>query len=284
MDINYNSAAALRTFLAGNGLGMRKKFGQTFLINPGVRQSLVRALSAEAGEAVWEIGPGLGSMTSLLLEQGLFVRAFELDTGFARVLREIFSGNAHFTLVEGDVLKTWPAQPESPYLLGNLPYNIAAVLLADLIERGRFFTRMLVTVQREVARRMAAVPGSADYSSFSVLCASVYRVKPLMVIKGASFYPKPNVDSQAVLLELKEDAAAQIRPACFYPLVRQLFSSRRKTIKNNLAGFFVLNGQAAEKTVKVLEQCGGFDGTQRAEDLSFEDFMALAKTIEDMGI
>jgi 16S rRNA (adenine1518-N6/adenine1519-N6)-dimethyltransferase len=205
------------------------------------------------------------------------VRAFEIDPGFARALREIFSANANFTLVEGDVLKTWFMEPESPYLLGNLPYNIASVLLADFIERGRFFKRMVVTVQREVARRMAAAPGSADYSSFSVLCASAYRVNPLMVIKGASFYPPPSVDSQAVLLELKEDAAALTRPACFYPLVRRLFSSRRKTIKNNLAGFFT-------RPVNLEAVLGRIDGGRRAENLGLDDFMALAKTIEDMGL
>jgi 16S rRNA (adenine1518-N6/adenine1519-N6)-dimethyltransferase len=287
MNINYNSAAALQTFLTENGMGMRKKFGQNFLINPGIRRSLVHALEAEAGEGIWEIGPGLGAMTSLLLEQGLFVRAFEIDPGFARALREIFSANANFILVEGDVLKTWTSQPESPYLLGNLPYNIAAVLLAELIEQGRFFKRMVVTVQREVARRMAAAPGSADYSSFSVLCASAYRIKTLMVIKGASFYPQPKVDSQAVLLERKENTA-RIRPACFYPLVRQLFSSRRKTIKNNLAVFFTSRGQdargkAVEMAAEALARCA-IDGGKRAENLGLEDFMALAKTIEDMGI
>jgi len=283
---NYNSAAALRAFLDQNGLGMRKKFGQNFLLNPGVRQALVRALDAQAGESVWEIGPGLGAMTSLLLEKGLCVRAFEIDPGFAHALREIFAGNAGFTLVEGDVLKTWPDEPAAPYLLGNLPYNIAAALLSELIEQGRFFNRIVVTVQREVARRMAAVPGSADYSSFSVLCASAYHVKPLMVIKGASFYPKPNVDSQAVLLELREDAASRLRPAGFYPLVRQLFSSRRKTIKNNLTVFFASRENPAATAVHAqhaLEK-SALDGGRRAEDLGLEEFEALAQAIEDMGI
>jgi 16S rRNA (adenine1518-N6/adenine1519-N6)-dimethyltransferase len=261
---------------------MRKKFGQNFLINPGVREALVRALDAQAGESVWEIGPGLGAMTSLLLEAGLCVRAFEIDAGFARALREIFAGNAGFTLVEGDALKTWPDEPAAPYLLGNLPYNIAAALLSDFIEQGRYFDRIVVTVQREVARRMSAVPGSADYSSFSVLCASAYQVKPLMVIKGASFYPKPNVDSQAVLLERRDDAA-RTRPVCLYPLVRRLFSSRRKTIKNNLTTFFASRENPAAMTVQALEK-SALDGGRRAEDLSLEDFEALAKTIEDMGI
>jgi 16S rRNA (adenine1518-N6/adenine1519-N6)-dimethyltransferase len=285
MELNYNSAADLRAFLERNGLGMRKKFGQNFLINPAVREALVRNLEADAKDAVWEIGPGLGAMTSLLLEKGLAVRAFELDPGFARALRELFAAYAGFTLIEGDVLKTWPTEPPAPYLLGNLPYNIAAALLADFIERGRFFKRIVVTVQREVALRMAAVPGTSDYSSFSVLCASAYRVKPLMVIKGASFYPRPNVDSQAVLLELRENAARV--PACFYPLVRQLFSSRRKMIKNNLTGFFshqqgASAAAASEAALTALEK-SALDGAQRAEDLSLEDFAALAKTIEDMG-
>ena len=281
MELNYNSAASLQEFLDKRGLGMRKKFGQNFLINPGIRRAIVSALEAETGECVWEIGPGLGAMTSLLLEQGLRVRAFEIDLGFTRALREFFSGNDGFVLVEGDVMKTWPGEPAAPYLLGNLPYNIAAALLAGFVERGRFFRRIVVTVQREVARRMAAVPGSADYSSFSVLCAAEYRVRPLMAIKGASFYPRPRVDSQAVLLEQRENPS--VRPACFFPLVRRLFSSRRKTIKNNLITFCASRGYPAELAAATLAQ-SAVDGNRRAEDLGLEDFEVLAKTIEGMGV
>jgi 16S rRNA (adenine1518-N6/adenine1519-N6)-dimethyltransferase len=293
MNINYNSAADLRSFLDKNGLGMRKKLGQNFLINPATRQALVSALEAEvafkegAGNCaeVWEIGPGLGAMTSLLLERGFHVRAFEIDPGFIRILKELFADNAGFTLIEGDVLKTWQTQPPAPYLLANLPYNIAAALLAAFIEQRRFFKRMVITVQREIARRMAASPGSADYSSFSVLCASAYRVKPLMLIKGASFYPKPNVDSQGVLLELREDAVANVPPACFYPLVRRLFMSRRKTIKNNLGDFFTMKGNSGSPAAMAslaLEK-SFLDGGRRAEELALEDFTVFAKTIEDMG-
>ena len=215
--LNYNAPACLRAFLDANGLGMRKKFGQNFLINPRIRQALVDALEAGSGGTVWEIGPGLGAMTRLLLDKGLLVRAFEIDPGFASALRRIFAADSGFTLVEGDVMKTWRLQAltAAPYLLGNLPYNIAAALLADFIEQGRRFRRMVVTVQREVARRMAARPGSADYSSFSVLCALAYTVKPLMVIQGASFYPRPNVDSQGVLLDARPETAGC--PPDFYP-------------------------------------------------------------------
>jgi len=291
MELNYNSAASLRAFLDSNGLGMRKKFGQNFLINPGTRQALADAVEAESGEVVWEIGPGLGAMTYLLLQKGLLVRAFEIDPGFVRMLRLLFADHAGFTLVEGDALKTWQTQPSAPYLLGNLPYNIGSALLADFIEKRLLFKRMVVTVQREVALRMVAGVGSADYSSFSVLCASVYRVKPLMLIKSASFYPRPNVDSQGVLLELRDDARsplAQDRPSCFYPLVRQLFSSRRKTVKNNLTAFLARRGKhsgagAAEAAVELLAK-SSLDGGLRAENLHIEDFAVLAKTAEDMGV
>jgi 16S rRNA (adenine1518-N6/adenine1519-N6)-dimethyltransferase len=282
---NYNSASDLRTFLEQNDLGMRKKFGQNFLLNPNVRKSLVDALGANTGDAVWEIGPGLGAMTQLLLEHGLMVRAFEIDSGFVQILKDIFAEKNNFTLIEGDVLKTWPSQPAAPYLLGNLPYNIAAAFLAALIEQGRFFRRMVVTVQREVALRMIAKPGSADYSSFSVLCASAYRIKPLMLIKGASFYPRPKVDSQGILLEQREDIVLT-RPAIFYPLVRQLFSSRRKTIKNNLTNFSYLQKHSiisASIVQEALEK-SSLDGSKRAEELSLEDFTVLAQTIEDMRL
>ena len=292
MPPNYNSASELRAFLDEKGLGMRKKFGQNFLINPGIRQALVDALEAQEGESVWEVGAGLGAMTSLLLEMGLCVRTFEIDQGFIGLLKEFFSADKNFTLVEGDVLKTWPDQPPADYFLGNLPYNIAATLIADLIVKRRFFSRMVVTVQREVAMRMAAAPGSPEYSSFSVLCASAYDVEPLMIIKSASFYPRPNVDSQAVLLELRDDAEYCKLPPCFHPLLRGLFSSRRKTIRNNLAAFIAARGKCRVSLRSALDdifgksRLGGGDlyGGERAETLAFEDFVALAEIVDDMGL
>jgi 16S rRNA (adenine1518-N6/adenine1519-N6)-dimethyltransferase len=284
---NFNSAAELRAFLDEKALGMRKKFGQNFLINPAVRNALADALEAQAGESVWEVGAGLGAMTSLLLEKGLCVRAFEIDRGFIGLLNDFFSANNNFTLVEGDVLKTWPDQPPALYFLGNLPYNIAGTLLANFIVKRRFFRRMVVTVQREVAMRMTAAPGSPEYSSFSVLCASAYHVKPLMVIKSASFYPRPNVDSQAVLMELRDDAEDSPLPPCFHSMLRGLFSSRRKTIKNNLAAFLDSRGKCSVSLQSALDDIfakSRLDGGDRAEALAFEDFAMLAKIIENMGL
>jgi 16S rRNA (adenine1518-N6/adenine1519-N6)-dimethyltransferase len=268
--IHYDSPNALRAFLEAEGLGARKRFGQHFLIKRDVRMRLVQALGIERGDAVWEIGPGLGAVTAPLLEQGARVTAFEIDPGFCRVLERVFAGR--IALIQGDALAEWPGAEPAPYLIGNLPYQIGARLIAGFIEEGRFFRRMVVTVQREVAQRMSARVHTKDYSSFSVLCASAYTAAPLMALKAACFYPAPHVDSQAVRLDLRPDRTAP--PALFCPLVRALFAARRKTVKHNLRAFAAARGNAALAD-QALERCG-IDPAARAENLSPEDFAALA--------
>jgi 16S rRNA (adenine1518-N6/adenine1519-N6)-dimethyltransferase len=282
---------------------MRKKYGQNFLVNSRARQKLLDALDIRPNDEVWEIGPGLGAMTTGLLERGAKLTAFEIDPAFGTILGELFGDNDHFRLVKGDVFKTWPAEAAAykagsvrdaggeRCLLGNLPYNIAASILADFIEKGLFFRRCVVTVQREVARRMLAKPGSPDYSSFTVLMASAYTVTPLAVLKGSSFYPVPRVDSQGVKLEIRSEHAPW--PPLFHGLVRSLFSSRRKTIKNNLSNFAAscimkegsTGGTAGaafdgkDLAVQALESCG-LVPERRAETLAIEEFAALARTLE----
>jgi 16S rRNA (adenine1518-N6/adenine1519-N6)-dimethyltransferase len=264
---------------------MRKTLGQNFLINGDARRKLLDALEIGPGDRVWEVGPGLGAMTAGLLERGAGVIAFEIDRGFIAALEGFFGGQRGFALIPGDVLKTWPAvraergTEAGDSFLGNLPYNIAAALLADFIEKNCFFKRMVVTVQREVARRMAAKPGTADYSSFSVLCASAYTVTPLMVLKGASFYPAPRVDSQGVRLDLRSDIDPAGYPPRFKPLVRSLFSSRRKTVKNNLHKYLnssILTGESVQDVALDLLQKTGISPNERAENLGVDEFSALA--------
>jgi 16S rRNA (adenine1518-N6/adenine1519-N6)-dimethyltransferase len=294
--LNYDSPSALRAFLEGRALGMRKRLGQNFLINPAFRTRLVEALEFSPGEDVWEIGSGLGAMTRELLAAGARVRGFEIDPGFAAYLREEFAG-PDFTLVQGDVLKTWQGETAAPYLLGNLPYNIAAVLLGDLIEGKRLFKRLVVTVQKEVGRRMLARPGQDDYSSFSVLIAAVYQVKSLMTMGGAAFYPPPRVDSLGLRLDLRPPARASAPtdgrddvslPPFFYSLVRRLFSKRRKTVKNSLCSFVASYGIIGGRTPKdltmaALEGCG-IRPEERPENLDVPQFQALALALQQLGV
>jgi 16S rRNA (adenine1518-N6/adenine1519-N6)-dimethyltransferase len=268
---------------------MRKKFGQNFLINPGARTQLLDALEIGKGDRVWEVGSGLGAMTAGLLDRGAVLTAFELDRGFIALLGEFFGDREGFTLIPGDVLKTWPETGNpGEYLLGNLPYSIGAVLLADFIEKNRFFKRMVVMIQKEVARRISAPPGSKDYSSLSVLCGSAYTVSPLMTLRGASFYPEPRVDSQGLRFDLRPGRIPP--PPIFGPLVRRLFASRRKTVKNNLQDFVSSRlsgthaGAAAAAdapgiTGELLAACG-IAPDSRAETLSVGEFTALAEALE----
>jgi 16S rRNA (adenine1518-N6/adenine1519-N6)-dimethyltransferase len=290
LKINYDSPSALRAFLKENNFGMQKKFGQNFLINFDARKRLIDELGPAPRDDVWEVGPGLGAMTILLLERGAAVRAFEIDRGFCRLLNEIFLLEKDFTLVEGDVLKTWKSCSGSGSggaapnisLLGNLPYNIGAKLLGDFAENNFFFKRIVVTVQKEVAQRIAAKAGSKNYSSLSVLLSYYYDITLLPVLKADLFFPSPNVDSQSVRLELKsfkdgflKDSFLKESP-CFASLVRAMFSSRRKTLKNNLSAYIKThNGQ--RDAASILTECN-IPAEIRAEQLAPDTFMRLAQS------
>ena len=279
---DYNSPSQLKALLEANGFSMQKKFGQNFLINQQAREKLIQALEVEKDTTVWEVGPGLGSMTSGLLEKGAKLTAFEIDRGFASLIEQFFydyKQNGSFTLVLGDVLKTWYAQTEKGTKLpqrffGNLPYNIAATLIADTIEKNIRFERCVFTVQKEVAQRMCAKPGTNDYSSFSVLCTWAYDVMPLMDLSGSNFWPKPNVDSRAVLFTKKAAFPQCTDPAFFVRLERALFSSRRKNVRNNLQGFLQNNELVQESLLKA-----NIDPALRAEVLSLEQMLKLSDII-----
>lgn len=283
---DYDSPAAINAFLRERGLAAQKKFGQNFLVQRRAREKLARALAPPQGSHVWEIGAGLGAMTAILLDMGARVKAFEIDRGFCGILTELFSDSKNFSLVEGDVLETWKgerARGGVEFLAGNLPYNIAAHLIGNFIESGLFFKRMVVTVQREVALRMAAKPCSPDYSSFSVMCSSVYSVKPVISLKGGCFYPIPNVDSQGLCLELKDAPLREGYSPLFYRMVRALFASRRKTLKNNLLSFIRKevsggNAKAPELCAELLRTAGIYP-TERAENLACEDFLRLSTAL-----
>ena len=281
---DYNAPSALAAVLDEHGFGMQKKFGQNFLINAHIRQGLVSALGLSAGNTVWEVGPGLGSMTSLLLEAGTDVTVFEIDRGFVRLLTSYFGSNPLFHLIEGDVLKTWKAEytrqvPDA--FFGNLPYNIAAKLIAATIEAECFFDCMVITVQKEVGLRMTAAPGSADYSSFSVLCQWAYDVEPIRDIAPAAFWPKPNVESRALRF-IKKQSPQPVRDArLFLTLVRGLFGARRKTVKNNLSTLLAARGKKVLLAEALLKEAS-IDPAARAESLTVYDFIRLSDILENM--
>jgi len=283
---DYNSASELKQVLDSNGFSMQKKFGQNFLINGAARKKLIDALEIDENSKVWEVGPGLGAMTAEILNRKAEITCFEIDRGFAGLIKQFFddeSKTGKFNIVEGDVLKTWKNYLESKNnavpdrFFGNLPYNIAATIIADTIENNIRFDKCVFTVQKEVAMRMCAKPGSEDFSSFSVLCQWAYDVKPLLDLSGANFWPKPNVDSRAVVFTKREDFPKCNNPALFVKMQRALFSSRRKNVRNNLTGFLQNN----DLCMTALEKAQ-IDPMKRAEVLSLEQMLALSDVINEL--
>lgn len=282
---DYNSPSEIKNFLESNGLAMQKKFGQNFLINENTRKRIIDALDITENSSVWEVGPGLGCMTEEILLRGASLTAFEIDRGFAECLKNFFDSYAEkFSLVEGDVLKTWKKEraafsektgKENPdRFFGNLPYNIAATLIADTIENQVRFDKCVFTVQKEVAKRMTAKPGTEDYSSFSVLCSWAYDIKNVADLAGTNFWPKPNVDSRAVLFTKKEGFPDCENPKLFCKMQRALFSSRRKNVKNNL-GIFL---SSAEKAEYALDKAKIMPSL-RAEVLTLEQMLVLSDVL-----
>lgn len=280
---DYNSPIALKNFMDENNMAMQKKFGQNFLVNADARKKLIDVLDVKPGMKVWEVGPGLGSMTSGLLERGVNLTVFEIDHGFARLLTQFFeeyANSGHFSLVEGDVLKTWPKFAKENDIperfFGNLPYNVAATIIADTITKGFRFDKAVFTIQKEVGQRMNAMPGTEDYSSFSVLCQWAYDVKPVMDLAGGNFWPVPNVASRAVLMTKKEDFPKCENPELFRKMVRQIFALRRKTLRNNLSRF--VKAEICDEALKIA----GIEPSIRAENLSVEDLLKLSDALNSV--
>ncbi|ULQ60064.1 16S rRNA (adenine(1518)-N(6)/adenine(1519)-N(6))-dimethyltransferase RsmA [Brucepastera parasyntrophica] len=290
---NYDSPLALKTFLQEHGMAMQKKFGQNFMINPSIRRRLVDSLDLNECSTVWEIGPGLGAITSDLFSRTENVLVFEIDRGFVAALKEFFRNRNSFTVVEGDVLKNWK-QAVSAYglpdrLIGNLPYNIAATIIADMISEGERIDTMVITVQKEVAQRMTAKPDTEHYSSFSVLCQWAYSVETITDIAAGAFWPRPNVTSRAVKMKKKTEWPCCSDTALFQSILRGLFSSRRKTIKNNFTAWLASstyygNREDSENIVRNMLSGLAIDPGRRAETLTVLDFCRISdKLIELYG-
>ena len=277
--VNYDSPSELSALLERLGLGMRKKYGQNFLVNGNTRRRVAALFETESGSRAWEIGPGTGSMTYEALLAGLSVSAFEIDKGFAEFIRSSYGAVPDFELYEGDFMKTWKtaiAASGAPSLaFGNLPYNAAGAIVATLIEGGARPPRMVFTVQKEAALRMTATPGTKNYASFTVLCQSAYTVKSAFDLSPGVFWPQPRVISSVIVMTARADAVPLAGVKAFTDFPRACFSSRRKTLRNNLKAAGYSEAVLADACASV-----GVSPDARGETLSPELFSSLYRSIE----
>ena len=283
---DYNSPKELAVLLESMGFAMQKRFGQNFLVNQGARQRLFKLLALPGSDQppprCWEIGPGFGAMTALALDAGLDLSAFEIDHGFARFLTDVYGSLPTFRLYEGDFLATWrrarAEQPAPDCIFGNLPYNVASAMIAALLEGGLTPPRMVFTIQKEAAERMTAKPGDKDYSSFTVLCHSLYRVRKAFDLSAGMFWPQPRVVSSVVAMELRADAPSCAGDKKFTRFTRSAFAARRKTLRNNLKASGI-----AEAAFDAAVESLGLAPDVRAERLSVEQLASLFQLLEQAG-
>ena len=281
--LNYNSPIEIRRAVEQLGLRLQKRWGQNFLVNQGARRQIVSLVDPGARETIWEIGPGLGTLTVLLLPEVRSLLAFEIDRGLIRYLNETFADRNNFHLIEGDVLKTWRSQyaqtgpPDK--IIGNLPYSSASALIGALAENRVCAKRLVFTVQRELAQRMNAAPGSKNYSSFAVLCQIVYRISQRMQLKPGSFFPPPEVHSSVVLLEPNPEVSRIPQWSFFLRCLRMLFHSRRKTMRNNLLGGGLITPARVKQLDRVFEELG-IDPGIRSERLSPQALLGFSQRLQ----
>ena len=267
-------------------LGVRptKRLGQNFVIDPNTVQRIVRAADLPEGACVLEVGPGLGSLTLALLQQAHDVVAVEIDPVLAAQLPLTVAahqpGNAHrLTVIEADALRLdglLIGAPDRPVdaLVANLPYNVAVPVLLTLLEQLPSLTSALVMVQKEVAERLAADPGSKVYGVPSVKARWYGEVTYAGNVSPRVFWPEPNVDSGLVRVERAHRPEGRSSRARVFSVIDAAFAQRRKSLRGALAG---LVGSAAASEVALRE--AGIDPRTRGEQLAIDDFVRLADAI-----
>lgn len=257
--------------LEHHGLAPSRALGQNFVVDPNTVRRIARLAAIGPGDSVLEIGAGLGSLTLALVETGADITAVELDRGVVEVLRKVVAERA-VRVVQGDALTLpWDevlAGHDSWAVVANLPYNVATPLVLDLLQDVPRIERMLVMVQREVADRLAARPGSPSYGIPSVKVA--YRATARVVgrVPPDVFLPRPRVESALVAIERLPEPATAADPIGMFALVHAGFGQRRKMLRRSLADLIPPHAFAA----------AGIRPEARAEELSIEQWGRLAET------
>lgn len=281
--VNLFSPKAVTALLRRHEVRTNKSLGQNFLLDKNTLERIVAAAHLAGDEAVLEIGPGLGALTRLLAEQAASVAAVEIDAGFVRVLAETVSDLVNVRVEHADFLKldleTWARENLSPLpatVVANVPYYITSPLLIALLRTGALWKSIVVLVQKEVADRLRAGPGTSDYGSLSVFAQFHAEVEVVGVVPRGVFYPPPKVDSAIVRLTPRAAPPVDVAdPALFEQVVRAAFGQRRKTLSNALSA---LPDRSRAEILAALE-AAGIDPQRRGETLDMAAFAAIVNAL-----
>jgi len=261
----------VRALVKRHGLAPRKSDGQNFLVDANTVHRIVDAADVGSDDHVVEIGAGLGSLTLALAETGAEVTAIEIDSGIVPALREVVADLGNVRVIEGDATELdWDdvlADGDEWTLVANLPYNVATPLVCDLLDDVPAIRSLLVMVQREVAERMAAGPGSKQYGAVSVKVAYWGDARVVGHVPASVFVPRPNVES--ALVRIDRHAPPDIGPDDLFPLVRTAFGQRRKMLRKSLRDHVSPEQFAA----------AGIAPESRPEELGLDEWCRLAGSV-----
>lgn len=268
------------------GFRARKKFGQNFLIDGNIVRGIIAAANITEEDCVLEIGPGIGSMTGLLSRSAGRVVAVEIDESLRPVLAETLADCPNVDVIWQDVLKLDLREVAEQYhggrplkAVANLPYYITTPILMKLLEYQGLFESITVMVQKEVADRICAAPGTKDYGAITLAVQYYSEPRAVLEVPPSSFIPRPGVDSSVVCLKARPEPPVQEDPAWLSAVVRASFNQRRKTLANGILNGLTVEGKRIPVTreeVNAVLTDAGLPVSVRGETLSLAQFAAVA--------
>ena len=284
--MNLTNLADIRALLARHDFRFSKSLGQNFLTAAWVPADIADASGADEHTGVLEVGPGIGCLTEQLAQRAAKVVSVELDERLRPVLAETLAGYPNVELVFGDVLALDLPQLVAerfpglrPVVCANLPYNVTSPLLTAFLTAGCFDT-VTVMIQREVARRLCARPGTADYGALTVFVQWHAEPELLFDVPASCFIPQPKVTSAVLKLTMRKEPVCEIKSeTMFFKVVRAAFAQRRKTLLNALSSGLSQFDKPA--LAAVIEDCG-FAPTVRGETLDIPGFAAIANALTEL--
>ncbi|MGG0179012.1 16S rRNA (adenine(1518)-N(6)/adenine(1519)-N(6))-dimethyltransferase RsmA [Gottfriedia acidiceleris] len=276
-----------KEILAKYDFFFKKSYGQNFLIDTNILENIVSYADLTEESCAIEIGPGIGALTEQIAKRAKKVLAFEIDNRLIPILEDTLSPYDNIQIVNEDVLKADVEKAINEYLpneldimvVANLPYYVTTPIIMKLLTEGLPIRGIVCMLQKEVADRISAKPGTKDYGSLSIAIQFYTHASTVMTVPRTVFMPQPNVDSAVIKLVKREEPAAEvIDESFFFEVVRASFAQRRKTLNNNLLNnFSQLKKDKAILEACLLEAC--IEGTRRGETLSIQEFATLSNSL-----
>lgn len=256
---------------------MTKKYlGQNFLFDPSILKKIVEVSGIKEEDTVIEIGPGLGTLTKFLAEKASKVIAIELDYNLYQKLKEHLKNFNNIELIHKDALKYPYENIDTFKVVANIPYYITTPIIFRLLEARKHLKSMTLTVQKEVAERIVARPGTKDYGILSISLQYYGNPELKFIIPKGAFRPVPKVDSAVIHIEILErPKVTTTDEELFFRIVKTAFAQRRKTLSNSL--------KPISKDIKEILITAGINPNRRAETLSIEEFARLTDLIKKAG-